>query len=99
MTPIKLNMVVMRGINDDEIEEMVDFVIARNIDIRFIETMPIGAAGIDAVGHHYSESDILKRMHTHLHNRLLATHSKQTALISLSLIFVLIASRREIEFS
>jgi cyclic pyranopterin phosphate synthase len=79
MTPIKLNMVVMRGINDDEIEAMVDFVIARNIDIRFIETMPIGAAGIDAVGHHYSESDILKRMHTHLPNRLLATHSKQTA--------------------
>lgn len=79
MTPIKLNMVVMRGVNDDEIEAIIDFAIARNIDIRFIETMPIGAAGIDTVERHYSESDILKRMHMHLPNRLLAIHSKQTA--------------------
>jgi cyclic pyranopterin phosphate synthase len=79
MSPIKLNMVVMRGVNDDEIEAIIDFAIERNIDIRFIETMPIGTAGIDAVDHHYSEADILKRIHAHLPDRLIAIKSKQTA--------------------
>ena len=79
MGPIKLNMVVMRGINDDEIEAMVDFAIERKLDIRFIETMPIGMAGIDAVDHHYSEADILKRIHAHFPDRLIAIKSKQTA--------------------
>ncbi|MDG2395956.1 GTP 3',8-cyclase MoaA [Candidatus Thioglobus sp.] len=79
MHPIKLNMVVMRGVNDDEIEAMINFAIERKIDIRFIETMPIGTAGIDAVDHHYSEADILKRIHTHLPNRLVTTKSKQTS--------------------
>ena len=55
-------MVVMKGVNDDEIESMIDFAIGRGIDIRFIETMPIGLAGIEAVDRHYSEKDILERV-------------------------------------
>lgn len=78
MTPIKINMVVMRGVNDDEIETILDFAIARHIDIRFIETMPIGTAGINA-HQSYSESDILKRLNAHLPNRLIAVKPKQTA--------------------
>lgn len=38
--PIKLNTVLMRGINDDEILDLVDFAIQRSIEIRFIELMP-----------------------------------------------------------
>ncbi|MBZ0203678.1 MAG: GTP 3',8-cyclase MoaA [Ignavibacteria bacterium] len=38
--PLKINCVVMKGINDDEILEFVDFVKNRNINIRFIEYMP-----------------------------------------------------------
>lgn len=79
ISPIKINMVVMRSVNDDEIEAMIDFAIERKIDIRFIETMPIGAAGINALDQHYSEADILQRIHTHLPNRLAAIKSKQTA--------------------
>lgn len=79
MNPIKINMVVMHGVNDDEIEAMIDFAIKRNIDIRFIETMPIGTAGIDALGQHYSEADILKRIRAHLPNQLTSATSKQTA--------------------
>ena len=44
MKPIKLNMVVMKGTNDDEIESMIEFAINRGLDLRFIETMPIGLA-------------------------------------------------------
>jgi cyclic pyranopterin phosphate synthase len=79
MSPIKLNMVVMRGVNDDEIEAMIDFSIKRKLDIRFIETMPIGTAGIDAVDLHYSEADILKRIRAHLPNRLITIKAKQTS--------------------
>ncbi|MCA0910630.1 GTP 3',8-cyclase MoaA [Qipengyuania gaetbuli] len=36
---IKLNAVLMRGVNDDELETMVEFVAARDLSLRFIEVM------------------------------------------------------------
>ena len=39
---IKLNTVLMRGLNDDETLDLVRFAIAQEIDISFIEEMPIG---------------------------------------------------------
>ncbi len=77
MKPVKLNMVVMRGVNDDEIEAMVEFSIHRGIDIRFIETMPVGFAGIESVNHHYSEQEILDRIYKKYGDRLMnATRNK-----------------------
>ena len=38
--PIKLNAVVMRGVNDDELLEFAAMTIGRNITVRFIEYMP-----------------------------------------------------------
>jgi len=46
--PIKINMVVMNGLNDDEIEAMVAFCIEHGFTLRFIETMPMGETGRDA---------------------------------------------------
>jgi cyclic pyranopterin phosphate synthase len=66
MHPIKLNVVAMRGVNDDEFEAMIDFAIHKRIDIRFIETMPIGSAGIEALDWHISEKDILAKINHHL---------------------------------
>jgi cyclic pyranopterin phosphate synthase len=43
--PIKLNMVAMRGVNDDEFEDMVDFCLEHDFTLRFIETMPVGDTG------------------------------------------------------
>ena len=43
--PIKLNMVAMRGSNDDEIDEMVAFCMERGFVLRLIEAMPMGATG------------------------------------------------------
>lgn len=51
-TPIKINMVAMKGINDDEFESMVDFCIEHDFTLRFIETMPMGAAGEEATNHY-----------------------------------------------
>jgi len=50
--PIKLNTVVQRGVNDDEIEALAEFGRRQHIEVRFIEFMPLdasGAWGSDAV--------------------------------------------------
>jgi cyclic pyranopterin phosphate synthase len=42
ITPIKVNVVVMRGINDDEIEDFARLTLDRKWFVRFIELMPVG---------------------------------------------------------
>ncbi len=51
-SPIKINMVAMKGINDDEFEDMVEFCLRHDFTLRFIETMPMGATGEDATDHY-----------------------------------------------
>ena len=45
LQPIKINTVLIRGINDDEIDGLIHLAKDRPIDIRFIELMPIGQYG------------------------------------------------------
>jgi molybdenum cofactor biosynthesis protein A len=44
-SPIKINTVVMKGVNDDEIIDMVDFAVKKDLNIRFIEFMPFSSNG------------------------------------------------------
>lgn len=44
LKPIKLNVVVMRGFNDDEIMDFVNLTKKLPLHVRFIELMPIGAS-------------------------------------------------------
>lgn len=55
---IKLNAVVMRGMNDDEIVELTEFAITNEIDITFIEEMPLGEVGYDRSVTFLSSADI-----------------------------------------
>jgi GTP 3',8-cyclase len=41
LSPVKLNAVAMRGINDDEISEMARLTLAYPMHVRFIELMPL----------------------------------------------------------
>jgi len=41
---IKLNSVIMRGYNEDEVIALTDYALDRDIDIAFIEEMPLGDA-------------------------------------------------------
>ena len=41
---IKLNSVIMRGYNEDEVIPLTDYALSRDIDIAFIEEMPLGEA-------------------------------------------------------
>ena len=38
--PVKINVVLMRGINEDELEDFVALAVARPLEVRFIELMP-----------------------------------------------------------
>jgi cyclic pyranopterin phosphate synthase len=42
ISPIKINVVMMRGINDDEIEDFARLTFTRKWFVRFIELMPVG---------------------------------------------------------
>jgi len=44
--PVKVNCVVMRGVNDDEVGDFVDFGRRKGIEVRFIEFMPLDADGM-----------------------------------------------------
>jgi cyclic pyranopterin phosphate synthase len=60
--PIKINMVAMKGINDDEFEDMVEFCLQHGFTLRFIETMPIGDTGVNAGRHYLSLKDVKKNL-------------------------------------
>ncbi|HEX8834375.1 MAG TPA: GTP 3',8-cyclase MoaA [Abditibacteriaceae bacterium] len=47
LTPLKFNTVVMRGVNDEELSDLVRFTHGYNAQLRFIEYMPMGAARFD----------------------------------------------------
>ena len=44
MNPVKVNAVIIRGINDHEIEALADFAREASVAIRFIEFMPLDSA-------------------------------------------------------
>lgn len=62
MLPIKLNVVLIGGFNDDEIEEFVNLTINEDIEVRFIELMPMGESASWDKAHFLSNDEILEKM-------------------------------------
>jgi cyclic pyranopterin phosphate synthase len=60
--PIKINMVAMKGINDDEIGDMLDFCIEHGFTLRMIETMPMGDTGRNASDHYLDLQTVKKQL-------------------------------------
>jgi len=65
LNPIKINMVVMAGVNDDEVEDMVRFCIEHDFTLRFIETMPIGDTGRAATGRYVDLQTVRRQLERH----------------------------------
>jgi len=55
LRPLKLNAVAMRDVNDDELVDLVEFAIAHDAQMRFIEQMPLDA------GHTWDRSRMVTR--------------------------------------
>ncbi len=65
MRPVKLNVVVMRGVNDDELLDFVDFAIKKGVTVRFIEFMPF--AGNRWQSGYFIPSDEIRRRLSRAH--------------------------------
>lgn len=66
---IKINMVAMRGINDDEIEPMMAWAHGRGMGLTLIEGMPLGEVGLDRVDTYLP----LRELHDRLSRRYTLT--------------------------
>lgn len=62
LTPIKLNAVVMRGVNDDEVVDLVRFAVDRGYEMRFIEQMPLDAGHTWDRRAMVTQTEILQRL-------------------------------------
>lgn len=62
---VKINMVAMAGVNDDEIEPMMAWAHGRGMGLTLIEGMPLGDVGIDRVDSYLP----LKELHDRLAQR------------------------------
>jgi cyclic pyranopterin phosphate synthase len=59
---IKINMVAMRGVNDDEIEPMLHWAHGRGFGLTLIEGMPLGEVGIDRVDSYLPLKELRERL-------------------------------------
>jgi cyclic pyranopterin phosphate synthase len=57
--PVKLNCVLIRGVNDDEVVDFADFGRDRGVEVRFIEFMPLDADGAWSAGSVVSAEEIV----------------------------------------
>jgi len=69
--PVKLNTVVMRGVNDDELLDLLEFARAGGHELRFIEYMDVGGAT------HWNPETVVPR--TEILERIQAHHGPVTA--------------------
>ena len=59
---LKINMVAMRGVNDDEIEPMMVWAHGRGFGFTLIEGMPLGEVGIDRVDSYLPLKELRARL-------------------------------------
>jgi cyclic pyranopterin phosphate synthase len=62
LDPIKLNVVVMRGVNDDEVIDFARLTLDRPWHVRFIELMPVGEMATLSDEHVVPSAEVLARI-------------------------------------
>lgn len=72
---IKLNSVIMRGKNDDEILDLVDYAIDNGLDISFIEEMPLGSISEHSRKEAFIASDDIHQRISQKHTLVTSTAS------------------------
>jgi cyclic pyranopterin phosphate synthase len=61
-SPVKINTVIERGVNDDEIVDLARFGRERGVEVRFIEFMPLDATGHWANDRVVGQDEIVERI-------------------------------------
>ena len=62
LTPVKVNVVVVRGVNDDEIVDLARYGRDRGVTVRFIEWMPLDAGDAWTNDQVVTQAEILERI-------------------------------------
>ncbi len=62
LNPVKTNTVVIRGFNDDEVQDFVDLTKKIPLHVRFIELMPIGASKVSARDEYVSTTELIENI-------------------------------------
>ena len=65
LKPIKINMVALKGVNDDEFVDMLEFCLRLGFTLRYIETMPMGAPGLNASQHYIDLAEVKQEIEAH----------------------------------
>lgn len=60
LTPIRINTVLVRGFNDQEAAALIDFSVREQLELRFIELMPM-CEGLDWKRHYYPFAELLNQ--------------------------------------
>lgn len=76
---VKINTVVMRGLNDSEILPLLDLAFSRNLRIRYLEVMAMGHLFETAGKYLFSQKDILSVIAGHYHFTPLGRKGSATA--------------------
>ncbi len=62
LAPIKLNVVALRGVNDDELADLARLSLDYPFHIRFIEYMPMGSAALENTSHTMMTPEIRQKL-------------------------------------
>ncbi|MEJ7935667.1 GTP 3',8-cyclase MoaA [Sphingobium sp. AN558] len=62
---VKINMVALKGVNDDEILPMLHWCDKQGFDLTLIETMPLGETGEDRTDHYLPLTQVAASLRTH----------------------------------
>ncbi|MGO9270020.1 MAG: GTP 3',8-cyclase MoaA [Terriglobia bacterium] len=75
---IKLNAVVIRGFNDDELADLIEYGRGAGVEVRFIEYMDVGGATRWSMGQVVSRAEVLTRLESRF-GAIEALHENGTA--------------------
>lgn len=73
LTPVKLNAVVLRGYNEEDVAELAALSLTHPWEVRFIEAMPLGEQANEALRHYVSNTETRTRIEA-THGPLEALH-------------------------
>jgi GTP 3',8-cyclase len=63
LAPVKVNVVVVRGVNDDEVIELARYGRDRDVTIRFIEWMPLDGGDVWTTEQVVTQAEIVRQIH------------------------------------
>ncbi|MHB8669823.1 MAG: GTP 3',8-cyclase MoaA [Acidimicrobiales bacterium] len=77
--PVKVNCVLLRGVNDDEIVDFALFGRSKGVEVRFIEAMPLDAQGHWSADQVVPAAEILRQIAARLPMEPVATRGSEPA--------------------